>query len=104
MITLTLLTMALLVFASRYLLLDPRLPLRLGTASQRWLGYSAPAVMTALAAPIVFVADSSLNLTVANPYLGCALLVVVTARLTANTLLSVVIGMGTFFSWTQWLS
>ncbi len=51
MIWLTILTMALLVILSRYVLLEPGLPIRLGKKTQAFLGFSAPAVLSAIFAP-----------------------------------------------------
>lgn len=54
MIMLAILLMTVLVFTSRYLFLEPKLPLRLGTRTQKVLNYASPAVLTAIWAPIVF--------------------------------------------------
>ncbi|MDF5366744.1 AzlD domain-containing protein, partial [Vibrio parahaemolyticus] len=53
MIMLAILLMTVLVFTSRYLFLEPKLPLRLGTRTQKVLNYASPAVLTAIWAPIV---------------------------------------------------
>ncbi|QSX31807.1 AzlD domain-containing protein [Shewanella cyperi] len=97
MIWITILAMATLVFISRYLLLDPKLPIRLGRRTQAFLSFSAPAVLTAIFAPIVFLRDGSLNLSPFNPYLSCALLATVLVLLTRNTLVTVIISMAVFF-------
>ncbi|MDW2167400.1 AzlD domain-containing protein, partial [Vibrio sp. 2099] len=48
MIMLSILLMTLLVFTSRYLFLEPKLPLKLGTRTQKILNYASPAVLTAI--------------------------------------------------------
>ncbi len=97
MIWLMIFSMSLLVFSSRYLFLEPRLPLRLGPRTLRFLGYSMPAVLTAIFAPIVFIQDNILAITLDNDYLVCGLLAAVLALLTRNTLITILVSMGLFF-------
>lgn len=100
MIWLTILTMATLVFSSRYLFLEPKLPVRLSKQTLTFLSYSAPAVLTAIVAPIVFVQEGSggsLDLSLSNSYLIGALLAIILAYTTRNVLLTTVISMGLFF-------
>jgi len=96
MILLSILAMTGLVFLSRYLFLEPKLPLRLSPAVQRLLSYSSPAVLTAIWAPIVFTHDSSLNISTSNPYLWAAALAGAIAWKSKNVLLTTVISMGVF--------
>jgi branched-subunit amino acid transport protein len=97
MIGLMIFLMAAIVFGSRYLFLEPKLPVRLNTKIQKFLSYSAPAVLTAILAPIVFINDTELNLSIENSYLVCALVAVFLAILTKNTLLTTILSMGLFF-------
>lgn len=90
-------SLALLVFVSRYLFLEPRLPLRLGKNTLEFLSYSAPAVLTAIFAPILFVNDGVLDLNINNPYLICAVIATALAFFTRHTLLTTVVSMGLFF-------
>ncbi len=96
MIMLSILAMTLVVFVSRYLFLEPKLPLRLSPGMQHLLSYSAPAVLTAIWAPIVFVHDSKLWIETNNPYLWSALLAAVLAWKTKHVLLTTVTSMGFF--------
>lgn len=98
MIWLTLLLMACITFATRYLLMEPRLPIRLNTAAQRFLSFSSPAVLTAIAAPIIFVREQQLQLSGDNIYLWAALVAVATAYLSRNTLLTAATSMTVFFT------
>lgn len=59
MIMLSILLMTLLVFTSRYLFLEPKLPLKLSTRTQKILNYASPAVLTAIWAPIVFIPEGN---------------------------------------------
>lgn len=97
MIWLTIILMAIIVFASRHALLEPRVPIRLSQKTLTFLSYSAPAVLTAIFAPIVFAPNNQLDLSLSNPYLICALVATLLAWFTKNTLLTIVISMGLFF-------
>lgn len=97
MIWLTIITMAILVFGSRYLFLEPKLPVRLSKNTLTFLSYSAPAVLTAIFAPIVFIREGELALSLDNSYLIAAVLAVLLAYTTRNILLTTVVSMGLFF-------
>lgn len=96
MIYLQICAMALLVFASRYLFLEPRIPLRLGEKAQRLLAYSSPAVLSAIWAPIVFTPHQELWISSDNPYLWGALIAALIAWKTKNVLLTTVLSMVIF--------
>ncbi|NVJ55349.1 MAG: AzlD domain-containing protein [Vibrionaceae bacterium] len=96
MILLSILAMTLLVFVSRYLFLEPKLPLRLNPQAQRLLSYSSPAVLTAIWAPIVFMPEQELWVTPDNPYLIGALVAAVMAWKTKNVLLTTFVSMAVF--------
>jgi branched-subunit amino acid transport protein len=93
----TLFLMALLVFISRYLFLEPRLPIHLGPRVLHFLHYTGAAVLTAIWAPIVFVRQEELNLQLGNPYLIAALVASILAVTTRNVLLTTVLSMALFF-------
>lgn len=97
MIWFTIFTMAGLVFVSRYLFLEPRLPVVLSERVQRLLSYSAPAVFSAVLAPIVLIDNNQLSLSFANSYLVGASIAIALAYFTRNTLLTVLVSMGIFF-------
>lgn len=94
---LTLLLMAALVFISRYLFLEPRLPIRLGPRILHFLHYTSPAVLTAIWAPIVFHRDGKLLLNWDNPYLVAAIVAAILAISTRNVLMTTVLSMSLFF-------
>ena len=97
MIWLIIIGMASVVFFSRYVFLEPKLPLSLSKNTQRFLSYSAPAVLTAILGPIVFVRENGLNITFDNNYLIGAVVACVIAYFTRNTLLTALISMAVFF-------
>lgn len=102
MITLTICLMACIIFLSRYGFLEPRLPITLNAATLRFLSYSAPAVLTAIWGPIVFVSEHKLNLNWQNHYLVCAVFAIVLAITTRNTLLTTIVSMMLFFGLRAW--
>lgn len=93
----TLLMMAALVFISRYIFLEPKLPIRLGPRILHFLHYTGPAVLTAIWAPIVFHRGGELNLAISNPYFIAAIVAAILAVTTRNVLLTTVISMALFF-------
>lgn len=96
MIMLSILAMTFLVFASRYLFLEPHLPLRLNPQTQRLLKYSSPAVLTAIWAPIVFIPEQELWVSASNPYLIGAVVAALLAWRTKNVLLTTLVSMVVF--------
>ena len=90
------LIVASLVYGSRFLLMEPWVPLRLGKRLQKVLTFSAPAVLTAIAAPIVFIHNNDLHIDADNHYLLAAIVVVILAFVTKNTLITVLLGMASF--------
>ena len=94
---LTLLAIAALVFISRYLFLEPRLPIRLGPRVLHFLHYTGPAVLTAIWAPIVFHREGGLAIELSNPYLISAVFAIALAYFSRNVLLTTVLSFLLFF-------
>ncbi len=97
------LAIAAVVFSSRFLLSEPWFPLRLGRNIKQLLSYSAPAVLTAIAAPIVFIREREISLSAENQYLIAGVIVVSLALITRNTLLTVILGMLAFMALKHWI-
>ncbi|GLU36731.1 hypothetical protein Pssp01_08240 [Pseudomonas sp. NBRC 100443] len=95
--------MGLIVFFNRYVFLEPRLPIRLGSNVRQFLGFAVPGMLTAICGPIVFLPEHQLNLRLDNPYLLGSLVAVGLVLWTRNTLLSVLLSMGVFFLLRWWL-
>lgn len=98
MVMLSILAMTLLVFASRYLFLEPKLPLKLNPQAQRLLSYSSPAVLTAIWAPVVFLPEQELWIATENPYLIAAVVAAIIAWKTGNVLLTTIVSMLIFLA------
>lgn len=79
MTILTILLLACITFFSRYLFLHPKLPIRIGAKTTHFLSFSAPAVLTAIWVPIIFIQDNSFNSSLTNPYLLAATVAIITA-------------------------
>jgi branched-subunit amino acid transport protein len=90
---LTIFLLAGITFGTRYLFLEGRLPVRLGSNIKQFLSYSGPAVLTAITMPILFVHQHQLDTTLSNPYLWGALAAIAAAYKTANIYWTV--GLGT---------
>ncbi|UGA57609.1 AzlD domain-containing protein [Vibrio sp. VB16] len=96
MILFSIFAMAGLVFFSRYLFLEPKLPIKLNTTTQRLLAYSSPAILTAIWAPIVFIQDGELSIVPTNPYLLGALFAAFMVWKTRNVLWTTIVSMALF--------
>lgn len=96
MTLLTIVLMALITFSTRYLFIHPRLPVRLGAKMAKLLSFSAPAVLTAIWVPIIFIQQGQLNLSLQNPYLIAATFAVITAAKSKSIYLTMIVGLITF--------
>ena len=96
MTVLTILLLACITFGTRYLFLEGRLPVRLGSNIKLFLSYSGPAVLTAITMPILFVHKQQLDTAVSNPYLWGALAAILAAYKTANIYWTVGLGILAF--------
>ena len=93
---LTIILMALITFTTRYLFIHPRLPVRLGAKMAKLLSFSAPAVLTAIWVPIIFVQQGQLNVSLNNPYLIAASFAVLAAAKSKSIYLTMLVGLITF--------
>lgn len=98
----TIILLAAITFFTRYLFLEGKLPIELNETVKKFLGFSAPAVLTAIAAPIIFIRDQQLELNLTNPYLGAAILAIYVAHKTRSIYWTVLSGMAMFLLLT-WL-
>lgn len=80
----TILLMALITFLTRYLFIHPKIPLRLNAKVVSFLSFSAPAVLTAIWVPIIFIREGELALSLTNPYIIAATVAVLLASKKVN--------------------
>jgi branched-subunit amino acid transport protein len=94
--------MALVTFATRYLLLPLSGHVRIPVTLQRALRFVPPAVLTAIIVPAAFMPDGThMQLTHTNAYLVGSILTVFIGLLSKNLLITIVGGMAGFLFW-QW--
>ncbi|AYV24565.1 MULTISPECIES: AzlD domain-containing protein [Vibrio] len=93
---LVILVLTAVVFISRYLFLEPKVPLRLSSSAQRFLSYASPAVLTAIWGPIVFLPHGELSLADNLPYMLAATFAVAMAWVTKNVLLTTIVSILVF--------
>ena len=93
MTLMTILLLACITFTTRYLFLEGRLPIRFGPNVRHLLSYSGPAVLTAIAAPILLVHQQQLDLASDNAYLWGALMAIVVAHRTGSVYWTIGLGM-----------
>ncbi len=93
---LVILLLSLILFANRYLLLEPRLPLRIPMVLQQALSYSAPCLLSSICAPIILQGGSLGSLS-SSPYLYATLLSIGCAYFIKNMLLSVLASLSGFY-------
>ena len=92
------LLMALITFFMRYAFFMEKLPVKLDLRVQRFLSYTAPCILTAMAAPIVFGEVTFNTHDLANPFLLGGILTIILSLLAKNTLFVVLASMGIFFA------
>ncbi len=96
MILVTILLLACVTFGTRYLFLEGKLPVRLGSNIRELLSFSGPAVLMAICMPILFVHNNKLDTNLDNPYLWGAIAATATAYKTANIYWTVGLGILAF--------
>ena len=84
MTLLTILLMAVITFTTRYLFLHPSLPVKLGPKMVNFLNFSAPAVLTAIWVPIIFVQEGELMISLLNPFVLSGTIAVIISAKTKN--------------------
>ena len=89
--------MALITFYNRYAFFSPRLKFSIRPEIQSILQYTAPAVLTALWVPIVFVKDGTLSTQWNDPYLLAGMVTVVVSATLKKPLPAVLIGVTVFY-------
>lgn len=97
MMWLLIFTLAGIVLFNRYLLLEPRLPIRLPNFVRQALQYSAPCLLTAICGPILL-GDTGISGLATNPYSYAALFSIGCALLINNMLLSVLASLAGFYT------
>ena len=91
--------MAIATFTIRYLMFAASHRLTLSPALLNALRYVPPVVLTAIVVPEVLLIDGALEMNFLNARLVGAIAAILTSLFTQNLLLTIVLGMATFFLW-----
>lgn len=86
----------LVVFANRYLLLEPKMPIVIPSLMRQALAYSAPCLLTAICGPIIL-NGGGLAALPSNPYVYATVFSIACAYFIPNMLLSVVVSLAGFY-------
>ena len=89
--------LAAIVFFNRYLFLEPRVDIKFPHFFEKMLKYSAPCLLTAICAPIIFYQDDAFRAFANNPYLYGAIFCVLMILWLKKTLLSIILSLVFFY-------
>lgn len=93
--------LAAIVFFNRYLFLEPRVDIKFPHFFEKMLKYSAPCLLTAICAPIIFYQDDAFRAFANNPYLYGAIFCVLMILWLEKTLLSIILSLVFFYMVTM---
>ena len=93
--------LAAIVFFNRYLFLEPRVDIKFPHFFEKMLNYSAPCLLTAICAPIIFYQDDAFRAFVNNPYLYGAIFCVLMILWLKKMLLSIILSLVFFYMVTM---
>lgn len=97
--TLLILSMAIATFSIRYIMFGASQRINLSPNLLKALRYVPPVVLTAIVIPEILLSEGSLSLGYTNARLIGAIAAIAISYFTRNLLLTIVIGMATFFGW-----
>ena len=96
--------MAIATFCIRYIMFGASSRIVLPPALLNALRYVPPVVLTAIVVPEVLLSDGTVDISYLNARLVGAIAAAMVGGLTQNLLLTIVLGMATFFGWQGLLS
>ena len=95
------LILAAIVFFNRYLFLEPKVDVKFPHFFEKMLKYSAPCLLTAICAPIIFYQDDAFRAFANNPYLYGAIFCALMILWLKKTLLSIILSLVFFYMVTM---
>ena len=95
------LILAAIVFFNRYFFLEPKVDVKFPHFFEKMLKYSAPCLLTAICAPIIFYQDDAFRAFANNPYLYGAIFCVLMILWLKKTLLSIILSLVFFYMVTM---
>lgn len=93
--------LAAIIFFNRYLFLEPKVDVKFPHFFEKMLKYSAPCLLTAICAPIIFYQDDVFRTFPNNPYLYGAIFCVLIILWLKKTLLSIILSLVFFYMVTM---
>ena len=90
-------------FFNRDLFLEPRVNVKFPHFFEKMLKYSAPCLLTAICAPIIFYQDDAFRAFANNPYLYGAIFCVLMILWLEKTLLSIILSLVFFYMVTMFM-
>lgn len=93
--------LAAIVFFNRYLFLEPKVDIKFPHFFEKMLKYSAPCLLTAICAPIIFYQDDTFRAFANNPYLYGAIFCVLMILWLKKMLLSIILSLVFFYMVTM---
>ena len=93
--------LAAIIFFNRYLFLEPRVDIKFPHFFEKMLKYSAPCLLTAICAPIIFYQDDAFRAFANNPYLYGAIFCVLMILWLKKMLLSIILSLVFFYMVTM---
>ena len=96
MTLITISLLAVITFTTRYLFLEGKLPLRLGPNIKQILSFSAPAVLTTIFVPILFVHEQQLAISPTNIYLWGGIAAIMASYKTHSVYWTIGVGTSVF--------
>lgn len=97
--TLLIFGMAIATFSIRYVMFGASSHIKLSPALLNALRYVPPVVLSAIVVPEVLLNDGAISVGYMNARLVGAIAAITISYVTQNLLLTIVVGMGVFFSW-----
>lgn len=98
-----LLSLAFIVFINRYFFLEPKIAFKLPVFVENMLQYSAPCLLTAICAPIVFFHGEELRALPLDAYFLTAILCIVFALISKKILLNLSLSLLCFYALNYFL-
>jgi len=93
-----LLILAAIVFINRYFFLEPKIAFKLPVVIENMLQYSAPCLLTAICAPIVFFNGDHLRNLPLDAYFLTAIICIIFAYISQKILLNLVLSLVCFYA------
>lgn len=96
-IWLLIITLSIVVFINRYIFLDPNIKIKIPNVVYSILKYSAPCLLAAICAPIVFFQSNEIKLSIVDPYIIASIITIIFSIFIKKTITVVILGLTIFY-------